>query len=219
MARSEVENILREIGAKPSISEERGLELIGPADLVVFSPGISTGGIAEIRMAIGNPDRKIIATTIDQKGYESALANIHAMGLDDRIQVRLEDLTKGFPYPAGSFDFIYARLVLHYLSYSELNLVLANFRRALKPDGKLFIVVRSVNNLQGRDLPYDRKTRFTKEPWGNRYFHSPQTITEHLLAANFEVESLYQYQEQLYTDFMRTNIAPVKDHVIEVLSH
>lgn len=51
--------ILKELGAKPSTSEERGLTLLRNTDLMVFSPGISTAGFAEIRMAKANSDRKI----------------------------------------------------------------------------------------------------------------------------------------------------------------
>lgn len=218
MVKAEIENTLKEIGAKPSISEEHGLELIGPLDLSIFCPGISTGGIAEIRMVTANSDRKVVATTIDPKGLEFARANIAELSLDSQVETRLEDLTKEFPYGPDSFDFIYARLVLHYLSYQDLKAVLINFRQALKPGGRLFVVIRSEKNVEGRDLPYDPETRFTKEPWGVRYFHTPESITAHLVEAGFEVDKLAEYQEQLYTDFMRTKIAPVKDHVIEVLA-
>jgi cyclopropane fatty-acyl-phospholipid synthase-like methyltransferase len=218
MAKTEVQNIVHEIGAKPSLSEESGLELIGLDDLAIFSPGISTGGIAEIRMALDHPDRKVIATTVDQKGYEYALNNINELELSDQILVRLEDLTKEFPYDAKSFDFIYARLVLHYLSYQDLNITLTNFRKSLKPGGKLFVVVRSVKNIEGRNLPYDPETRFTTEPYGVRYFHSTQSISEHLTQTGFEVVNLKEYEEQLYTDFMRTKLAPAPDHLIEILA-
>jgi len=218
MAKTEVENILQEIGAKPSISEEHGLELISPSDLSVFCPGISTGGIAEIRMASSCPDRRVVATTIDPKGHEFALANVNELGLGEQIEIKLEDLTKEFPYNPDSFDFIYARLVLHYLSYQDLGAVLSRFRQAIKPSGRLFVVVRSEKNVAGRGLPYDPETRFTREPWGARYFHTPESITNHLIEAGFEIVSLDEYQEQLYVDFMRTKVAPVKDHVIEVLA-
>lgn len=64
--------ILEELGAKPSTSEERGLAQIRGTDLTIFSPGISTAGFAEIRMAKQNPNRKIIATTIDKEGLNFA---------------------------------------------------------------------------------------------------------------------------------------------------
>jgi len=219
MNRNEFEKTISEMAIHPSISEERGLELIEDDDLMIFSPGISTGGIAELRMAIENPDRKIIATTIDEKGYDYALENVKDLELDDQIEVKLENLTEDFPYPDKSLDFIYARLVLHYLSSQDLDATLTNFKKALKKGGKIFIVVRSAKNTEGRDLPYDPETKLTHEPWGYRYFHTTESITQHLTKAGFTIARIEEYQEQLYKDFMRKEISSVVDHVIEVLAY
>lgn len=220
--------LLQDLGAKPSISEESGIALLRDKDLTVFSPGISSGGFAEIRMALGNKDRKIVATTIDKEGLDFSTKNIKELGLDNQIETKLEDLTKEFPYPDDYFDYIYARLVLHYLSCQDLDKVLAEFRRTLKKSGHLFLVVRSGNEEDKNkpDTEYDPITRFTKVVYrdkdGNitgratRYFHTPETITEHLTKASFEIEYHKEYEEQLYTDFMRTKIAPRLDPVIEV---
>jgi cyclopropane fatty-acyl-phospholipid synthase-like methyltransferase len=222
--------LLKNLGSKPSESEENGLALIRPTDLIVFSPGISTGGIAEIRMALGNRDRKVIATTIDDKGLEYAAKNISELGLGQQIDARLEDLRKDFPYPESSFDFIYARLVLHYLSFQDLDKVLKRFRESLKPSGELFVVVRSVKNLtrSGKNAKYDPATHLTEVVYrdddgkvvgrSSRYFHTPESITSHLKGAGFEIKNVKEYQEQLYKDFMRTKVAPNKDHLIEVLA-
>jgi len=42
--------------------------LITPLDLSVYSPGISTGGVAEIKMVLDNKQRRVTATTIDALG-------------------------------------------------------------------------------------------------------------------------------------------------------
>lgn len=172
------------MGAKPSISEEHGLALIKHDDLTVFSPGISTAGFAEIRMARSNPQRKVIATTIDEKGLAFAREVIDEVGLTDQIETRLEDLREAEGYPDNYFDFIYARLVLHYLSSQDLDAVLANFHRTLKDGGELFIVVRSAKNIPKRDdVSFNDQTQMTSIPHydseGNvsyietRYFHAP----------------------------------------------
>jgi SAM-dependent methyltransferase len=126
-----------------SISEEHGIALLSRKDLAVYSVGISTGGSAEIRMAKGNPSRHIIATTIDREGLDFAVQCIHQHGLDSRIEAKFEDVSQPLPYPNGTFDYIYARLVLHYLARAELEIALRELHRVLKPSGKLFIVVRS----------------------------------------------------------------------------
>jgi len=218
--------ILEQLGAKPSTSEEHGLASIRRDDIIVFSPGISTAGFAEIRMARGNPQRKVIATTIDKKGLGFAEQVIGEVGLTDQIETRLEDLREA-NYQDNYFDFIYARLVLHYLSSQDLDSVLANFHRILKDGGKLFVVVRSDKNIpKSDDLSFDEETQMTSIPHyddeGNisymetRYFHTSQTIRQHLEKANLNVDEIQEYQEQLYKDFMRKEISPNVDHVIEV---
>ena len=51
-----------------SRSEKDGLNLITDKDLLIYSPGISTGGVAEIAMALDNSKRKIVASTLDKEG-------------------------------------------------------------------------------------------------------------------------------------------------------
>ncbi len=220
--------LLISLGAKPSISEENGLTLLREEDVMVFSPGISSGGFAEIRMAQANPKRHIIATTIDEKGLAFAQENIKKLNLENQIETRLEDLTTEFSYADKYFDYIYARLVLHYLSFQELDKVLSNFRRSLTKTGHLSIVVRSEKNVDRNrpDQEYDPVTRLTTVYYrdenkniigsGVRYFHTPETIREHLERVGFEIDYIKEYEEQLYKDFMRTKIAPKLDHVIEI---
>lgn len=222
--------ILQELGAKPSISEERGLEQVRDSDLTIFSPGISTAGFAEIRMARANPHRKIIATTIDEKGLEFARYVIGQVGLEDKIETRLEDLREKWSYPYDYFDFIYARLVLHYLSAQDLDRVLLGFERSLKKEGRVFIVVRSDKNIDESDPnnSYDPVTKLTTvsykkadgtiEGSGARYFHTPGTISWHIQNAGLKIDKLEEYQERLYKDFMRREISPREDHVIELLA-
>lgn len=220
--------ILKDLGSKPSVSEERGLALMRDTDRVVLSPGISTAGFAEIRMAKAQPLRKIIATTIDEKGLEFAKRVIEEVGLSNQIETRYEDIRDGI-YAPDSLDFIYARLVLHYLSAQDLDNVLTRFRSFLKPGGRLFIVVRSEKNIDRNDVhtQYDPKTKLTIQPHYGingviestsvRYFHTPESILEHIARAKLHIESLSEYQELLYKDFMRMDVSSVKDHVIEVV--
>ena len=222
--------ILRELGAKPSVSEERGLAQVRETDLMIFSPGISTAGFAEIRMARQNPSRKVIATTIDVKGLEFARDVIKQVGLEGQIETRDEDLRSEWNYPDNFFDFIYARLVLHYLSAQDLDKVLAGFERSLKPGGRTFIVVRSEKNVN-KDDPnnsYDSETKLTTvsyrrkdgtvEGTGSRYFHTPESIGDHVKNAGLQIENVEEYQERLYKDFMRREVSPREDRVIELIA-
>lgn len=221
------QTVLEKLGSKPSISEERGLEWLDTSDINIFSPGISTAGFAEIRMAQAHPLRKIIATTIDEKGLAFARQIITELGLETQIETKLENIVTG-ELPENFFDFVYARLILHYLSVTDLETVLQKLADSLKHDGKIFIVVRSEKNIptDNEDITYDPNTKMTSIPHYRqdgslrylevRYFHSPESIKAHLEQAGFAIISIDEYEEQLYTDFMREELSDTVDHVIEV---
>ncbi len=215
---------------KASQSEDSGINLLTDDDLQVLSIGISSGGVAEIRMANLNSNRKIIATTIDQKGIDSAKKFIEEQKVQDQIEVRLEDVSSKLPYSDSFFDFIYARLVLHYLSKDKLQSTLKELHRILKPSGKLYIVVRSINcDDAKRDTAVcDPETGLTSGTIFNekdgttykysRFFHTEESISKYVTEAGFKINYVKSYDENLYIDFMRTKMANNTDNVIELQS-
>ena len=96
-----------------SQSEDNGIALLTNNDRNVYSVGISTGGVAEIRMAEANLERHIVATTIDEEGVAFAQKFIQEKHLERQIEVKMEDVTTPLSYDDDHFDYIYARLVLH----------------------------------------------------------------------------------------------------------
>lgn len=216
--------------AKASASEDHGIAALTDKDLSVLSVGISTGGVAEIRMAESNPQRHIIATTIDEKGVAFAQKYITEKHLDGRIEAKLEDVSEPLPYTDNFFDYVYARLVLHYLPKAKLVSTLAELHRVLKPGGKLFVVVRSTEcpDATREGSTFDPETNLTSctaiddrtgQPYSySRYFHTQESIGGYVKDAGFAVDYIKQYDEQLYMDFMRTQISPEADNVIELLA-
>lgn len=214
---------------KGSVSEDNGLAALTTNDVQVLSVGISTGGVAEIRMAEGHPERHIIATTIDEKGVAFAKQFIAERHLQNQIEAKLEDVSEPMPYADNYFDFIYARLVLHYLSKEKLASTLAELRRVLKSGGKLFVVVRSTKcpDAHGEDVHFDPQTGLTSRSYVDdqgraysysRYFHTEESISKYVADAGFAVEYVKSYDEQLYMDFMHTQLSPKTDNVIELLA-
>ncbi|MDQ3098218.1 MAG: methyltransferase domain-containing protein [bacterium] len=215
---------------KFSKSELRGLSTLTNDDHLIFSPGVSTGGIAEMKMVQGKSDRKVIGTTLDEKGFKYAQELIEKYGFNSQVKVKIEDVSKPLPYESSLFDFVYARLVLHYLSKVQLDNALKEIYRALKPGRKLFVVVRSVENeeLKWEDSSYEEETGFTFVTYTNpvngakniahRYFHSNETITNHLKAVGFKIDSIISYDEKLYIDFERKIPSPKSDKLIEVVA-
>lgn len=214
---------------KPSISEEHGINLIKEKDRNILSIGISTAGSAEIEMARRNPNSHIIATTIDARGLEFTKKIIVQEGLEDRIELRIEDISEKLPYTNNYFDFIYARLVLHYLNNMQLEKALSEIYRVIKENGKFFIAVRSLEEWEAKleGSTFDEKTGFTKYPdvktigTNNvRYIysrlHSKESIEQFLLKAGFKINYIQEYEEYLYRDYERIDINPKPNKIIEV---
>ncbi|MCK4550478.1 MAG: class I SAM-dependent methyltransferase [Candidatus Aenigmarchaeota archaeon] len=219
------------LGAKFSPSEKRGVGLLRDTDLLIFCPGISTCGFAEIKMALQNKKRQIIATTIDAEGFGKTKKIIEQRGLSNRIQVKIENVTKPMPYDDKCFDFIYARLILHYLSKQELDKTLEEFYRILKPSGRVFIVVRKKDwEVNSPNTEYDNNTKMITyqlfdsdmkiTPMNvSRYLHTKDSISNHLKTAGFSIEYIKEYEEQLFRDYLRTSPAPKLSSVIELLAN
>lgn len=208
-----------------SISEDNGLANIAPTDLNIYSIGISTAGRAEIRMAQQNPNCHVTATTIDEKGAQFTKELVKKHKLEKQITVKLEDVSQPLPYQENSFDFIYARLILHYLSKQKLKHALAELYRALKPGGKLFVVVRSNQNhdAMGTKTTYDPRTCLTTTTYpsghsSSRFFHDKQSIINFLKSAGYSISHSKEYKELLCRDYERTKIAEHTSHLIEVLA-
>ncbi len=214
---------------KPSTSEDHGIAAVPQAAKRIYSVGISTMGVAEMRMAEANPDCAIIATTIDEAGLDTTRELVKSKGFDRRIELKIEDVAKPLPYEDGWFDYVYARLVLHYLTRQEQNAALAELHRVLRPGGKLFLVIRSDQNLDATQyaIGYDEVTGLTTyrskpnstapEVTRKRYFHSEDSIKEFVTAAGFTIEQCQVYDENLFHDYERSVTVDHDDNLIELV--
>ncbi len=207
-----------------SISEEHGLDFMSDTDLVVYSVGISTAGEAEIRMAKMNSNRKIVATTIDEEGLTETVELIDKKGFKNQIICKLEDVSEKLPYADGSFYYVYARLVLHYLPKQLLHSTLLELHRILNKNGKIYVVVRSTEcpDFKREGSKIEEETGFTYYTSPNsgkvskRYFHTEKSISEYLNNAGFEILRVESYGEQLYSGYHRKTPSKNIDYLIEV---
>ena len=214
-----------------SVSEINGINLVSENDINILSVGISTAGNAEIEMARKNPKCHITATTIDEKGIELIKKEVIKQGLEDRIELKIEDISEKLEYNDNYFDYVYARLVLHYLDNDRLKKALSEIYRVLKNNGKLYVVVRSINAWEARldGSSYDEKTGLTKHPdlrtYGTdnvkycyRRLHSKESIKDFLEEARFKVEYVKVYDEYLSVDYSRRELNDKPSELIEVLA-
>lgn len=215
---------------KPSTSEEHGINLITENDLNILSIGISTAGSAEIKMAEKNRNSHIIATTIDKEGLNYTKNIIEQYGLSNRIETKLEDVSEKMPYNDEFFDFVYARLVLHYLDNENLRKALKEIKRVMKKHGRLYIVVRSRDEWEAKleGASYDENTGITKYPkydtigtdnveYLNRRLHTVDSLRSFLAAEGFNIQYIKEYKEQSYKDYKRTEKVKYPNSLIECL--
>lgn len=111
-----------------------------------------------------------------------------------------------------------------YLAKDALISALAELYRILRTQGKLFVVVRSVDCIEASDKAarFDALTGLTTYSSGgksySRYFHSQESIKESLSLTGFAIEHMDAYQEQLCVDFHRKQLSSQLDSLIEVLA-
>lgn len=216
---------------KSSKSEKRALKVLDENYTDILSIGISTGGSAEINIARKCQNAHIIATTIDEKGLKFSKEKIKLFPEGARIEAKIEDVSKKMPYKAKTFDFVYARLVLHYLTKQQLDAALKEIYRVLKPNGKVFIVARNNKEWEIRKpeyvISYDEKTNMTEyyEQWKKevvrqRQFLSQQQLKDVLEEHKFKIVSANDYKEYLYTDYERTkkNKSKKPNYLTEVVA-
>lgn len=200
---------------KSSKSEKRALKQLDKNMQNILSIGISTGGVAEINIAKVCKKAQVIATTIDEKGLEFSNDKLKNFKEAERITTKIEDVSKKMPYENDTFDFIYARLVLHYLTKQQLDLALDEIYRVLKPNGKFFIVARNKKEWELKKpefiISYDEETNMTTyyDQWTyerirTRQFFSKEQLKEILKKHNFKIKSCKEYREFLYVDYERT---------------
>lgn len=204
----------QKMGAKYSPTEELGLSLIQGEHKKILSVGVSTAGFAEVRMALDDSERKIVATTLDEKGIEFTRDLVKKYGAENQIELRIEDISGDLSYENKSFNFVYARLVLHYLPKEKLKKALQNIFRLLTDAGELFVVVRSYDwESEVAGASYDTETGLTTYPTldlennviksSTRHLQTVGSISSFLREAGFTINSIELFSETIFGGYER----------------
>jgi len=154
---------------------------------------------------------------------------IKEKGLEDKIELKIEDVSKKMPYFDNYFDFIYARLVFHYLDDEKLQNALSETYRILKKNGKFYIVVRSLEEWEAKleGTTFNSKTGITKYPifktmgtdnvmYLERRLHSKESISNFLINAGFKIDYIKEYEEFLYIGYKRKEKSEKPNSIIEI---
>lgn len=179
-----------------------------------MSVGISTAGFAEIRIALEDSERRIVATTLDEKGIEFSRKLINKYDLQNQVKLKIEDISSDLNYESQSFDFVYTRLALHYLPKKELKKALKNIFYLLKDGGEFFVVVRSYDwESEVSGSTYDDITGLTTYPTydlennvikiSTRHLHTVGSISSSLQRSGFSINSIELLLETIFSEYER----------------
>jgi SAM-dependent methyltransferase len=114
----------------------------------VLELGCNVGATAVVLALLG---AAVTAVDIHQRFTELTLANVERFGARARVDVAWVADTRRLPFADGSFDIVSCNSVLEYVPRAQLDDVLAEAARVLRPAG-LMVIVGTSNRLWPREL-------------------------------------------------------------------
>lgn len=123
-----------------SLSKERGLEVAEiKSGYVVLEVGFGTGRtLIESAVRVGK-DGMVYGTDISPKMLEKARKRVKKHKLTKKVDLQLGDARK-LPYKEEVFDVVFNSYMLDLVDTPEISKVLVEFKRVLKPGGRLVLV-------------------------------------------------------------------------------
>ncbi len=120
------------------------LAQIGKNDLVLEVACGTGRGFLEIAKFT---DKKIIAMDLSEKMLQKAERKIKKYHLENKIEITIGN-ARELPFQDNKFDVLYNSYMFDLIDLSEMPAVINEFKRVLKPDGKLVLVNLSKNREQ-----------------------------------------------------------------------
>lgn len=123
-----------------SISKDRGLDV---ADIqrgdVVFEAGFGTGQIVIASAVKVGKDGHVFGIDVSSKMLKKTRKRVKKHKLTKRVDLQLGDV-RHLPYTSGIFDVVFTSYLLDLIDTSAISHVLQEFKRVLKPGGRLVVV-------------------------------------------------------------------------------
>jgi ubiquinone/menaquinone biosynthesis C-methylase UbiE len=146
-ARYDDDYFLRRCGGSERWRESGGSErdplYEGSLDLAALRPGdalldVGTGRGELLIAAIERGASRAIGVEYSEAAVALARTTLERCGADDRVEVVMAD-ARGLPFEDESFDLVTMLDVVEHLTAAELPVALAEARRVLRRDGRIFI--------------------------------------------------------------------------------
>ena len=130
-----------------SLSKNRGLDVadIRSGDMV-FEVGFGTGQIVIASAVKVGKDGHIFGIDTSSRMLEKTRKRVIKHKLTKRVNLQLGD-TRHLPYTSGIFDVVFTSYLLDLIDTSAISPVLQEFKRVLKPGGRLVVVNMSKGHI------------------------------------------------------------------------
>jgi ubiquinone/menaquinone biosynthesis C-methylase UbiE len=178
-----VYDLLAEHSEQPM--REAGLELLaaGPGE-VLLEVGFGTGHcLVELARAVA-PTGKVVGIDIAERMLVETQKLLDQKPVATRVELHCGD-AEHLPFPADSFDGIFTSFTLELFDTPMLPAVLTEWRRVLKPGGRLVVVAVSKAGKQGLIL---RAMEWTHRHFPNLMDCRPIFVRRGLEACGFRVD-------------------------------
>jgi ubiquinone/menaquinone biosynthesis C-methylase UbiE len=160
------------------------LELVEPSGLeknhTVLDLGCGTG-LQTVLLA--RRCRSILGVDVGESAIKQAIERANRCGVADRATFRCVPIEEA-GLPANSFDRVYSFCVLEHID--NLDRVLEELFRVMKPGGEMHVTVDSLATIRDRQLV----EKHFQDHFVVEYF-TPATISERLTRAGFELEDVH----------------------------
>ena len=137
---------------------------------------------------------KVIAADNDQKELDELIKKCPE-NLTNKLETKIIDITKQFPFENSSFDGIFCTGTLHLFELKDLRKIILEIKRSLKPNGKFIIDfatdIQKVKN-NGEIIPYKTKIYETKQ--------AIKLMEDLFKDFNYKIEICTLPEEQLFMD-------------------
>jgi ubiquinone/menaquinone biosynthesis C-methylase UbiE len=110
----------------------------------VLEVACGTGRATVALARLVGPKGKVEALDLTEAMLQQARQKIQALGLSERVEFKAGD-AKHLPYPDSLFDVLYNSYMFDLLAVDQFEPILTEFRRVLKPGGRLVLVNMSKN--------------------------------------------------------------------------
>ena len=168
------EQPMREIGIKM---------LAAKTGETILEIGFGTGHcLVELAQAVG-PDGTVLGVDLSESMVEETRGLLKQKRLEDRIELRCGDASQ-LPYESASIDGIFTSFTLELFDTPELPEVLAEWRRVLRPGGRLAVVAISKEGKQGVVI---KAYEWTHKHFPNLMDCRPIFVSRAIAAAGFKI--------------------------------